>query len=243
VSKRKFAFVALVAVATLFSLATSHAQEGGPQIGRAVNEISRSIRSGAIIQLPRIVRDCYQALGAAAGSDKVAYCFGLDYAACQLRQLTAADFDAEGQRYLSIEKVLTRVNRALDARKVEQAERGPLIAFWTNSTRSMLRKAGSLRQQSQSSTGSKIEAAKTAALKLVRDPTQARVTDLQWTITPNVRGEPTEVVCGKISERSGAGGNMRARPFVYFVSEQSANYDNGSDDIDREIVKNFCQLP
>ena len=216
------------------------AQEGGPQIGRAIQDIGASIREGTAKNLVSTVRDCYRSLLPNEGPDKVAYCFGLDYSANQLRQAFVANGDAEGERYFSIEKVLTRANRALHARKIEQLERGPLIAFWANSSRSMLRKLDISGRSAVSQSGAKIEAAKIAVLKLLKDPVGARLSELKLTITPNVRGDPTEVVCGLISERTSSGKFTPRRPFVYFVSDQSANYNDGSEDIDREVVKNFC---
>jgi hypothetical protein len=215
----------------------AHAQEGGPQIGRAAQDFGASIREGTAKNLVSTVRECYRSMLPNDGPDKVAYCFGLDYSANQLRQAIG---DAESQRYFSIEKVLTRANRALHACKVEQLERGPLIAFWANSSRNMLRKLDVSERPAVSQGGPKIEVAKITILKMVKDPTGARLYDLKLAITPNVRGDPTEVVCGKISERTSSGALTPRRPFVYFVADQSANYDNGSEDIDREVVKNFC---
>jgi hypothetical protein len=233
---------ALALSALIVSLATNlaRAQGGGPQIGRAVQDIGASIREGTARNLISTVRECYRSMLPTDGPDNVAYCFGLDYSANQLRQAFVAIGDAESQRYFSIEKVLTRANRALHVRKIEQLERGPLIAFWANSTRSMLRRLDISEKPPVSQGGPKIESAKIAVLKLVKDPASARLYDLKLAITPNVRGDPTEVVCGKISERTSPGNFTPRRPFVYFVDDQSVNYDNGSEDIDREVVKNFC---
>lgn len=223
-----------------FSMNCCLAQDGGPQIGRAIKDITISVREGPGGSLPLMVRECYRKLLPNMGVDKVAYCFGLDYSASQLSQTLAARSDTESVRFLSIEKVLTRVNRALSARKIEQAERGPLIAFWANSSRRMLIKVEQSEKSGQTQNGPTIERAKTAILKLISDPGRARLSDLKISITPNMRGEPTEVVCGRVSERLGTGAYAASQPFVYFVNDQSANYDNGSQDLDREIVENFC---
>jgi hypothetical protein len=233
---------ALWSSALILFMATNsvRAQEGGPQIGRAIQDMGASIRSGTAKNLASTVRECYRSMLPNDGADKVAYCFGLDYCANQLRSAFVTIGDAESQRYFSIEKVLTRANRALHLRKIEQVERGPLIAFWANSSRSMLRNLDVSKKPVVSQDGPKIEGAKIAVLKLLKDPAGARLYDLKLTITPNPRGDPTEVVCGKISERTNSGSFTARRPFVYFVDDQSANYDNGSEDIDRQIVTNFC---
>jgi hypothetical protein len=142
--------------------------------------------------------------------------------------------------YLSIEKVLTRANRALYAIKIEQNERGTLIAFWANSSRAMLVYFADSEAVAETASGPIMERAKIAVLKLVKDPAQARLSGLLFRTTPNMRSEPTQVVCGRVSERTAGGAYTPNRPFVYFVKDQSVNYDNGKDDVDREIVKNFC---
>jgi hypothetical protein len=221
---------------------TNHsvAQEGGPQIGRALQDFDAMMRAGSAERMPSTVRDCYLRLQVNMGVDKVAYCFALDYVASKLTQTFPEKYDAESKLFLSIEKALTRVNRALSARKIEQAERGPLIAYWANSSRAILAQLAAPKQSNPMPSSASIERAKIAVLKLVSDPSHARLSDLKVLTTPNVRGEPTEVVCGRISERSGTGIYTASRPFVYFVNDQTANYDNGAEDMDREIVKNFC---
>jgi hypothetical protein len=227
-------------VALSFAANCARAQEGGPQIGRAIQDIGKSIREGNAKNLVSTVRECYHSIRPNEGLDKVAYCFGLDYSSNQLLDAFSANGDSEAQRYFSIEKVLTRANRVLHERGIEQSERGPLIAFWANSSRRMLRKPDLSQNPIASQNIAKIEVAKMAVLKLVKDPAGAHLYELKLTITPNARGDPTEVVCGLISERASSGNFTPRRPFVYFVGDQSANYDNGSEDIDREIVKNFC---
>jgi hypothetical protein len=220
----------LVSFIFFFPVSLCMGQEGGPQIGRATAEITKSLREDTSGDLASKIRQCYSALKPDTGLDKIAYCFGLDYSANQLRKIPTTNLDSESQRYLAIEKVLTRVNRALNLRKIEQAERGPLIAFWTKSSLAMLRNAGMSERASNANGETKIELAKIAVLKLVRDPSYARVSDMKLVTTPNQRGEPTEVVCGRLSELGVGGRYTPSRPFVYFVVDQNANYDSGADD-------------
>jgi hypothetical protein len=216
------------------------AQEGAAQVGRAINDLAKYLKQGGVQSLSQRVRDCYQALSATSKADAVAYCFALDYGASRIDQILADRSRSMPQAYLSIEKVLTRANRALSAIKIEQAERGPLIAFWSNSSRAMLKNWAASDQSRTTAAAPVLERAKIAVLKLVKNPGQARVTGMQLRTTPNMRGEPTQVVCGFVSEGTASGNRSSERPFVFFTGDQSVNYDNGVEDLDREVVKNFC---
>jgi hypothetical protein len=202
-----------------------------------MEEFGARLRAGQISEIVLTIRNCYQAQPNT--SDKIAYCFALDYSAMRLDLASAARSSTTTNAYLEPEKVLTRANRAFQAIKVEQHQRGVLIAFWSKLTRSMLEKlpaaapADTVRRQV-------IEQARVAILRLAREPRAARVTNMQFRTTPNMRGEPTEVVCGRMAERMVDGSYSAPRPFVFFVRDSTANYDNGPDDFDREIVKNFC---
>jgi hypothetical protein len=221
-------------------LSQACAQEGAAQIGRAFNDLTAFVRQGRSESLPRLVRECYQKRPVNGSVDTIAYCFALDYSASQIDLAIARKSGAEPQAYLSVEKVLTRANRALDAVKIEQAERGPLIAFWANSSRELMRKWAGSEPSAEARSGPIVERAKAAILRLVKEPRQARLVGLELRTTPNMRGEPTQVVCGRVSERTATGAYTPERPFVYFVGDQSVNYDNGREDLDKAIVKNFC---
>ena len=139
--------------AAFFFFGTACAEEGAAQVGRAISDLAIVLRQGTLESLPRLVRECYENRQANSGVDMIAYCFALDYGSTQIDQASARKFGAVPQAYLSIEKVLTRANRALSAVKVEQAERGPLIAFWANSSRALLSKWTDSEPSSEAGSG------------------------------------------------------------------------------------------
>ncbi len=227
----------IAALLLLSNAVLAEPEHGAAQIGRAIQDLTPALRQGSTAGLAQLVRDCYAKQP--ARSEAVAYCFTLDYSASRLDDAISRRSGANIDPYLSIEKVLTRANRALSAIKIEQPQRGPLIAFWANSTRAMLSWATSDRAVEKPPVGT-TDQAKTAVLKLVKTPGQAQVSGLQFQVVPNMRGEPTHVICGYVTERTAVGALTPRKAFVYFIKDQSVNYDNGADDMDREIVKNFC---
>ena len=84
--------------------------------------------------------------------------------------------------------------------------------------------------------------ARAAIVKKLRNLQFAQFQNLERLTTPNVKGIPTDVICGKIKILSSSGGNVSLRPFVYFVGDETAYYDSGMPDADLDalIVKNFC---
>lgn len=66
-----------------------------------------------------------------------------------------------------------------------------------------------------------IEAAKKHVPEALRDPASVRFLSTEVKVAPNAKGEPTTVVCGKLSARNGFGGMSAAAPFVYLVELKS----------------------
>jgi hypothetical protein len=229
--------VVIAAVTAQWLVGAALAQKGAAQVGRAVQDFAAQMRGGRTAELSDAIRRCYQA--PPTKTDAIPYCFALDYSAMRLDQALATKSSVPGSPYLIPEKVLKRANRAFQAIKVEQAQRGVLIAFWSTLSRSMLEKLPAA-PSSQAARQPAIEQARTAILRLARDPKTARVSGVEFRTTPNMRGEPTDVVCGRMAERTQNRSYADPRPFVFFVLDGSLNYDNGRDDLDREIVKNFC---
>jgi hypothetical protein len=228
--------VAVVAAAQ-WATGPGLAQEGAAQVGRAVQDFASYVREGRTTELLDAIRRCYGTPPAKINA--ISYCFALDYIAMRLDDAVAKKSGGSGSSYLIPEKVLTRANRALQAIKVEQAQRGVLIAFWSNLSRAMLSKL-SVAQSSQGDSRAAISKARLAILRFAREPNVARLSELEFRTTPNMHGEPTDVVCGKMAERLANGSYAAGRAFVFFVRDGSLNYANGRDDLDGEIVKNFC---
>ena len=74
-----------------------------------------------------------------------------------------------------------------------------------------------------------IQAAKIAVAKTLKDPPTAVFSDLKRATRPNVRGEPTDTVCGLVNAKNSYGGYTGPRGFVYFVGDGTANIAEGSD--------------
>lgn len=88
------------------------------------------------------------------------------------------------------------------------------------------------------------EARKEVATKL-KDPESARFTDVRYLTTPNARGEPTDVVCGKVNAKNSYGGYAGASGFVYMVDYRSVSLVGGKPiggmDVDLIVYRNFCE--
>jgi hypothetical protein len=72
----------------------------------------------------------------------------------------------------------------------------------------------------------------------LKDPDSAKFTDVARKTTPNVRGEPTDVVCGKVNAKNGYGGYTGAKAFVYFVGNKSST--TVEELVGPDVVNNFC---
>lgn len=84
------------------------------------------------------------------------------------------------------------------------------------------------------------EARKEAIAKL-KDPESARFTDVVYRPNqPNLRGEPTDVVCGKINAKNSYGGYVGARPFVYLVDARLLTMSESAGDVGTVVYGNLC---
>lgn len=73
----------------------------------------------------------------------------------------------------------------------------------------------------------------------LKDPNSAKFADVKRKTTPNVAGEPTDVVCGKVNAKNAYGGYTGAKGFVFFVADKSSvSIEEPLVGID--VVKNFC---
>lgn len=83
-----------------------------------------------------------------------------------------------------------------------------------------------------------IAAAKSAVAAKLKDPESARFTETVRKTTPNLRGEPTDVVCGKINAKNSYGGYTGAKPFAYLVA---AKLSVSAEDIaGPDVIRNMC---
>lgn len=84
------------------------------------------------------------------------------------------------------------------------------------------------------------EARKEVATKL-KDPESARFTDVVYRPNqPNMRGEPTDVVCGKVNAKNSFGGYVGARPFVYLIDRRFLTMSESAGDVATVVYDNLC---
>ncbi len=84
--------------------------------------------------------------------------------------------------------------------------------------------------------------AKIAISKKLKDPNSATFGMMIRAMRPNVRGEPTDTICGYVNAKNSYGGYTGEKPFVYFVQDGSANIASGGQDpTDAMVVGNFCK--
>lgn len=85
-----------------------------------------------------------------------------------------------------------------------------------------------LGQQSGSADEAVYEAAKKAVLQELKDPNSAQFGPLVRQTKPNVRGEPTDLICGAVNARNSFGGYSGMSGFVYFVNDPRVYFADGS---------------
>ena len=85
---------------------------------------------------------------------------------------------------------------------------------------------------------------KTAAAKKLRDPYSAQFERMTRATRPNVRGQPTDVICGYVNAKNIYGAYVGAAPFIYFVADQDFNIARAGDAADAvtmpAMLKTFC---
>jgi hypothetical protein len=176
---------------------------------------------------------------------KAARCFALDYTANLIDETIAKRSNVPSSEFLRIEKVLTRANRALISLKIEQKERGTLIADWIvvsegEAVRLARQRVRDVPADSDVLDEELVGKAQSAVLQILKGYSSAKFASLVRLTVPNQKGIATDVVCGKVDVKNRKGNFIGLRPFVYFVGYGTAYYDSGGSDVDREIVKNFC---
>jgi hypothetical protein len=84
-----------------------------------------------------------------------------------------------------------------------------------------------------------IKAAENAIRAKLKDPESARFSDMIRKTTANARGEPTDVVCGRVNAKNGFGGYTGFTPAVYLVSRKVA-YTTEEPYVGPDILRLFC---
>ncbi len=84
-----------------------------------------------------------------------------------------------------------------------------------------------------------LAAAKQKVSGKLKDPDSAKFTDVARKTTPNVAGQPTDVVCGKVNAKNSYGGYTGAKAFIYFVGDKSS-VSSEDDLVGSTVIKNFC---
>jgi hypothetical protein len=87
-----------------------------------------------------------------------------------------------------------------------------------------------------------LDALKATAAKSFKDPYSAKWERLQQATRPNVRGEPTDVVCGYVNAKNSYGAYIGPKPFVYFIARQNLQVAGADDTLGvvPDILKTFC---
>jgi hypothetical protein len=86
-----------------------------------------------------------------------------------------------------------------------------------------------------------VAAIKAAASLKVRDPESLRFERMTRAVRPNLKNNPTDIVCGYFNAKNGLGGYAGAAPFVYFVNDKDFEGTGAGDPIAvPAMLKNFC---
>ena len=82
---------------------------------------------------------------------------------------------------------------------------------------------------------------KGAAATKLRDPYSAKFERLTRATRPNVRGEPTDVICGYVNAKNLMGAYVGATPFIYFIARRDFQIGDPTDAIVMPaMLKTFC---
>lgn len=85
--------------------------------------------------------------------------------------------------------------------------------------------------------------ARRTVVSQLKDPYSAVFGELFRTTSRNVRGEPTDVVCGKVNAKNSFGGYTGMKGFVFMVEHESAYLaDSGGTlgDLGYTVYRRFC---
>lgn len=80
--------------------------------------------------------------------------------------------------------------------------------------------------------------------RTLKDPPSAIFSELNRAIRPNMRGEPTDTVCGLVNAKNSYGGYTGAQKFVYFPATKRVHIAGGAGsmpEMDGIVANNFCK--
>lgn len=89
-----------------------------------------------------------------------------------------------------------------------------------------------------------LEKIRQASAKKLRDPYSAHFDHMKRGIRTNVKGKPTEVVCGLVNAKNAYGAYVGLQPFIYFVADGDFQIQRAGDAADAVVMpamlKTFC---
>jgi hypothetical protein len=123
--------ISVIIVLNATALSEGVALENVPDVSKGALQFHQLYDVGGVPKLVIQIKECWAEFELKKTRGAAARCFALDYTANLFDDIVTKQSGAPSSEFLRIEKVLTRVNRALAALKIEQKERGTLIADWT----------------------------------------------------------------------------------------------------------------
>ncbi|MCS3731218.1 hypothetical protein [Bradyrhizobium betae] len=221
------------------------AQENNASVTRGVGEFNAAFKAQGMPGVIARLAECWKDVMPNPSQDRVALCFTIDYIASDFSEFNAKRRGgSEPDDLVKIERVLARVNTALKRMKVEQSDRGKLIAGWIKLSAMVVAAnenpdARGTRDADQPT----FDKARQAVLAKIQNPSAAKFTNVQKLNVIDYKGVMTTVVCGTVDYKRRQDTKSAPRRFVYFVKDREAYVDTGSGapvDIGPEIIKNFC---
>jgi len=223
-------------------------RENFPVVNRGVIEFFKIKNSGDFDGFVTEIKKCWANIEIRKTQEAIAFCFSLDYSTSTFDELAATRTNVPQSDFTKIEKTLTRVNKALKELKDDQDKRGQLISGWTIAANTMLpfyakRNGNTAPIASKTENEILFSRVRDAIIGIVKSQNILQFQKFEHLMTPNLNGEPIEVVCGEIKIQSLSSGKVGVRPFAYFLADRTSYYDSGlpgADDLDAYVIKNFC---
>jgi len=233
---------AALLAASCFEPAAS--QENNASVTKGVFEFQKILKNSRIDGVIARIGNCWKQFDINKSQDAAAFCFTIDYVANDFAEFILKNEGSTQPETLFIERVISRVNVALKQLRIEQADRGKLIAGWIKTSQRVVTSGQDQEPViTQAENDLVFAKARQAIARKIANPTTARFGNLERHSVLDFKGVMIAVVCGTVDFKLSTGANSDARRFVYFLEDQSAYYDNGMpppESLDVEIVKNFC---
>jgi len=227
------------------SLGPGFAQENNASVTRGVAEFRAAFKAQGMPGVIARLAECWKDVLPNPSQDRVAFCFSIDYLANDFSEFNAKQqVGSEPNDLVKIERVLARINTALKRMKVEQSDRGKLIAGWIKLTEMVVAANGAPDAVGPRDDDQPVfDKARQAVLAKIQNSGAAKFANVQKLNVIDYKGVMTTVVCGIVDYKRRQDSNPAPHRFVYFVKDESTYVDTGSSDpvdIGPEIIKNFC---